>query len=208
MSLFLSRIWTKIYLTLSASSHWRKQIIFLQVSVMHSVLLYITNWWRVIPICRRRLRPARFLHDSGFWLLRRFYRDGRSHFTTRDQVLCIRRHIGISSMICPAFWLASRILYLNKVMVSFTFASLVAVFAPIVTCIQLLPQLYKTVKTKEVKDLSVNTLLLIFASSILWFLHGYFISDSSLFFACSISIIINSILLGYYFQYAPKNLYW
>ena len=92
-------------------------------------------------------------------------------------------------------------------MVSFTFASLVAVFAPIVTCIQLLPQLYKTVKTKEVKDLSVNTLLLIFASSILWFLHGYFISDSSLLFACSISITINSILLGYYFQYAPKNLY-
>jgi len=92
-------------------------------------------------------------------------------------------------------------------MVSFTFASLIAVLAPIITCTQLLPQLYKTVKTKEVKDLSVNTLLLIFASSILWFLHGYFISDSSLLFACSISKTINAILLGYYYKYAPTNQY-
>jgi MtN3 and saliva related transmembrane protein len=78
---------------------------------------------------------------------------------------------------------------------------IVATLAPIINCIQLLPQLYKTYITKSVKDLSIYSILLILFTNILWLLHGYFILDNSLFVAGSISMTINIMLLGLYFMY-------
>jgi uncharacterized protein with PQ loop repeat len=49
----------------------------------------------------------------------------------------------------------------------------VAVLAPIINCVQLFPQLYKTFITKKRKDLSLYSLLLILFASLLWLLHGY-----------------------------------
>ena len=82
---------------------------------------------------------------------------------------------------------------------------IIATLAPIVTCIQLLPQLYKTYLTKSVKDLSLYTLLLILTTNILWMLHGYFIIDISLIVSGAISIIINIILLTLYFFYRKNK---
>jgi len=82
---------------------------------------------------------------------------------------------------------------------------IVATLAPIVNCIQLLPQLYKTFMTKSVEDLSVYSLLLILMTNFLWLLHGYFIFDLSLLVAGVISMSINSTLLILYFLYR-KNL--
>lgn len=79
--------------------------------------------------------------------------------------------------------------------------SSVAVLAPIVNCIQLVPQLWKTWKTKSAEDLSMESLLLILLTNLLWFLHGYFIFDISLLVAGGISIIINTCLLALYLQY-------
>ena len=76
---------------------------------------------------------------------------------------------------------------------------IVATLAPIVNCIQLFPQLYKTYITKSVKDLSLYSLLLILTANILWLLHGYFINDLSLIVAGTISMIINITLLTLYF---------
>ncbi len=77
----------------------------------------------------------------------------------------------------------------------------VATLAPIVNCIQLFPQLYKTFTTKSVKDLSLYSLLLILTANILWLLHGYFIMDVSLVVAGVISMIANITLLVLYFYY-------
>ena len=77
----------------------------------------------------------------------------------------------------------------------------VATLAPIVNCIQLFPQLYKTFTTKSVKDLSLYSLLLILTTNILWLLHGYFIMDISLVVAGVISMIVNITLLVLYFLY-------
>lgn len=77
----------------------------------------------------------------------------------------------------------------------------VATLAPIVNCIQLFPQLYKTFTTKSVKDLSFYSLLLILTTNILWLLHGYFIMDNSLVVAGVISMIANITLLVLYFCY-------
>jgi len=78
---------------------------------------------------------------------------------------------------------------------------IVATLAPIVNCIQLFPQLYKTYTTKNVRDLSFYSLLLILTTNFLWFSHGYFISDTSLIVAGLISLCVNIALLRLYFLY-------
>jgi len=78
---------------------------------------------------------------------------------------------------------------------------IIATLAPIVNCVQLLPQLYKTYTTKRADDLSLGSLLLILLTNILWFLHGYFISDVSLIVSGSLIILINTLLLTLYFCY-------
>lgn len=77
---------------------------------------------------------------------------------------------------------------------------IVATLAPIINCIQLVPQLYKTYITKSVKDLSLYSLLLILTTNLLWLLHGYFIFDTSLIVAGIISISININLLIIYLR--------
>ena len=82
--------------------------------------------------------------------------------------------------------------------------SLVAILAPIISCIQLFPQLYKTYKTKSVKDISFYSLLLILITNLLWLLHGYFIADFSLLISSTISMLINMTLFSLYIIYYKK----
>lgn len=77
----------------------------------------------------------------------------------------------------------------------------VATLAPIVNCVQLFPQLYKTWTTKRVKDLSAYSLFLILAANLLWLLHGYFRIDYSLIGAGIISLVINLTLFWLYLMY-------
>ena len=84
---------------------------------------------------------------------------------------------------------------------------IVAILAPIVNCIQLLPQLYKTYITKSVKDLSLYSLSLILLTNLLWLLHGYFIIDISLIVAGMVSLIINVALVRLYFLYRKNVLF-
>jgi uncharacterized protein with PQ loop repeat len=86
----------------------------------------------------------------------------------------------------------------------------IATLAPIVNCIQLFPQLYKTYTTKSVHDLSIISLLLFLTTNILWMTHGIFINDLSLIIAGLISLIINTsliILYLYYNHHTEKIIY-
>jgi MtN3 and saliva related transmembrane protein len=80
----------------------------------------------------------------------------------------------------------------------------IATLAPVINCVQLFPQLYKTYKTKRVNDLSLASILLILTTNLLWFLHGYFIMDVSLIVAGAISMTANASLLGLYWLYRKK----
>ena len=82
---------------------------------------------------------------------------------------------------------------------------IVATLAPIVNCIQLFPQLYKTYITKSVNDLSLYSLSLILITNLLWLLDGYYISDISLIVAGIASMIINLALLTLYFLYRKNR---
>jgi MtN3 and saliva related transmembrane protein len=65
----------------------------------------------------------------------------------------------------------------------------------------MLPQLYRTHKTKKVNDLSLTTLLLILFTNTLWIMHGFFIEDFSLLASGIISLVINTSLLLLYLLY-------
>jgi len=78
---------------------------------------------------------------------------------------------------------------------------IVATLAPIVNCVQLIPQLYKTYRTKSVKDLSFYSLFLLLITILLWLLHGYFINDISLIIAGLITLVLNISLIRLYFLY-------
>jgi MtN3 and saliva related transmembrane protein len=82
----------------------------------------------------------------------------------------------------------------------------VATLAPIVNCVQLFPQLYKTFTTKRVDDLSFYSLVLLFTTNLLWMLHGYFIMDMSLIVAGLISMAVNLSLMVLYLMYRKKGL--
>jgi uncharacterized protein with PQ loop repeat len=80
-------------------------------------------------------------------------------------------------------------------------AALVSVLAPIFTCIQLIPQLYKTYITQKVDDLSFDSLLFITVGNLLWLAHGYYVKDSSLIIAGLFATVVNTALLHLYFVY-------
>jgi uncharacterized protein with PQ loop repeat len=80
--------------------------------------------------------------------------------------------------------------------------SVISILAPTFSCIQLFPQLYKTYITKNVRDISFYSLLLITVTNILWLLHGYYIFDYSLIIAGIISLIVNISLLILYLLYS------
>jgi uncharacterized protein with PQ loop repeat len=81
------------------------------------------------------------------------------------------------------------------------FAQSVSILAPITNCIQMIPQLYKSYKSQQVHDLSIYSLSLLLATSVLWLLHGYFIQDTSLIVAGVISVAVNAMLFALFFKY-------
>jgi len=87
-----------------------------------------------------------------------------------------------------------------------TLPAIVATLAPVVNCVQLFPQLYKTLTTRKVDDLSFYSLVLLFTTNLLWVLHGYFINDLSLIVAGLISMAVNLSLMVLYLRYTKRTL--
>lgn len=78
------------------------------------------------------------------------------------------------------------------------------ILATLVSCVQMVPQLYKTYTTREVEDVSLYSLVLICIANILWALHGYAIADSPLVIAGALTAVINGTLLFLYFKYSKR----
>ena len=80
--------------------------------------------------------------------------------------------------------------------------TVIAIVAPLLNSLQQIPQLYKTYVTKHVTDLSFESLLFMFISSVVWVLHGIIIWDLSLLISASISACINMALLVLFIRYS------
>lgn len=79
--------------------------------------------------------------------------------------------------------------------------TIVKILVPILNMIQQIPQLIKVIETKQVRDLSFATLIILLLTSILWSMHGYFIGDISLLIASLFTSIVNSLLFIFYIKY-------
>jgi len=78
----------------------------------------------------------------------------------------------------------------------------VSILAPIITAIELVPQLYKTLKHKRVRDLSFPTMVLMLLSGIIWMTHGYFIEDLTLIVSSFVVTIMNSVMICIYLLFS------
>ena len=85
------------------------------------------------------------------------------------------------------------------------FPLIVSVLAPVVSCIQMLPQIRKVIKSKNVRDISFYSLLLLLFSNFLWLLHGYFVMDLSILFSEVVAVLVNLFLLGLFFNHHKKH---
>ena len=86
-----------------------------------------------------------------------------------------------------------------------TAPQMVAFLAPLINTVEMLPQLYKTYYMKEVKDLSLMTIIFMLTANLLWLLHGYYIGDFAVGVSALFSTIVNGSLLFLYMSYAKHR---
>ena len=68
-------------------------------------------------------------------------------------------------------------------------------FAAILTTAAFLPQLIKTLKTKQAEDVSLTTLIMFICGVGFWIIYGYKISSSPILIANIITFILNLFIL-------------
>ena len=82
------------------------------------------------------------------------------------------------------------------------FPKIISILAPIFDVFHRIPQLQKTYNTKKVKHFSFFSLALLFITSTLWLVHGYFIYDMSLIISAAAAVIMDIILVILYIAHS------
>jgi len=72
--------------------------------------------------------------------------------------------------------------------------SIVASMAVVLTAVQLGPQLYQSLKTKKVRDLSLGFTLIVMAGSLIWLIYGVHIADWAVIIANSLNFLGSLVL--------------
>lgn len=72
---------------------------------------------------------------------------------------------------------------------------IIAASAIILNSIHQIPQLVKVVKTKQVDDISMHSLLMLMINNVLWIAHGYIIMDMTLIISSVLNMAITIPLL-------------
>ncbi len=78
-------------------------------------------------------------------------------------------------------------------------------FAAILTTAAFLPQLIKTLKTKQAQDVSLTTLIMFICGVGSWIIYGYKISSSPILIANIITFILNLFILISKLYYSKNN---
>jgi MtN3 and saliva related transmembrane protein len=76
-----------------------------------------------------------------------------------------------------------------------TAISLIGYIAYVLTTGALIPQVYKTIKTRSTGDLSLSTFIFFFAGTVLWLIYGLSIQDPFLAVANGIMGVLSGIIL-------------
>lgn len=78
---------------------------------------------------------------------------------------------------------------------------MVGMIAAVLTTFSFLPQVLKTVRTKDTSGISLLMYSLSVVGLSLWLVHGVMINDLPLILANSISVILSAIVLAYKIKY-------
>ena len=66
--------------------------------------------------------------------------------------------------------------------------------AALLTTAAYIPQAYKTIKTRQTRDLSLVTFTMLFVGTILWFIYGMYIRDTPLILANGVTATLSGII--------------
>lgn len=86
-----------------------------------------------------------------------------------------------------------------------TTEDIIGILAGVLTCTSLLPQVVKTIKEKDVKNLSLVMLLVLLAGNSLWTTYGFIKKDWPIITTNTFSILVDITLIVLYFIYKKKE---
>ncbi len=91
------------------------------------------------------------------------------------------------------------------VLLAVAYAKYVGIIAGILTSFSMLPQLIKMIKEKEVDDVSIPMLLVLFTGISLWVVYGYLQNDLPVLITNSFSVLVNLITIIFRFKYKKNS---
>ena len=68
--------------------------------------------------------------------------------------------------------------------------------APFLTSIQVMPQVYKTLTTKNVTGVSIHMFILATFAGMVWFAHGYYTQDVAVMASSSMTFMSSILMIG------------
>lgn len=86
---------------------------------------------------------------------------------------------------------------------TFNWSDYLGLFAAFLSAITFIPQVLQAYKTKSVKDLNIQMLLIVFCSVIIWLIYGFAKGLLPVIIANSIILVLSAILL--YFKATFKK---
>lgn len=74
-------------------------------------------------------------------------------------------------------------------------ASVIGIIAAICTTVSFVPQVIKTIKTRQTKDISLAMYLIFTAGIALWLVYGLMIGDLPIILANTVTVVLTSIVV-------------
>jgi len=84
---------------------------------------------------------------------------------------------------------------------------IIGFIAAILTTSAFVPQVYKTLKTKDVEAISLSMYLVMFTGVLLWLIYGVYINSLSMLFANSITLALILILIVLKIKHSKKVIF-
>lgn len=82
---------------------------------------------------------------------------------------------------------------------------IIGIVAGLFTTFAIIPQIVRTWKTKEVKDVSIGMFLILITGVSLWFVYGILKSDIPIMVTNGISVLLNLVMLYFIIIYSKKK---
>ena len=94
-----------------------------------------------------------------------------------------------------------------KIMFQIDSIEIIGFIAAILTTSAFVPQVYKTLKTKDVEAISLSMYLVMFTGVLLWLIYGVYINSLSMLFANSITLALILILIVLKIKHSKKVIF-